>query len=120
MFQAIPIVFTLERGFTDGQTGLTFIALGFGGLFGAAASFHFSVRYASLIPKWHGFPPPEERLWGGMIAAPALVVGSLWFGWAGANPTLHWIVPCMGLAIIGFSMSLIFVSLLAYLVDTYL
>ncbi|KAF7969427.1 hypothetical protein HWV62_27375 [Athelia sp. TMB] len=120
LFQAVPIVFAEERGFGDGQTGMTFIAIGVGACVGAIGSFRFSVRYAGLIGKWHGFPPPEERLMGAMIAGPALVVGSFWFGWAGNNPHLHWIVPCIGLAWIGFSVSLIFVSLLAYLVDTYL
>lgn len=72
------------------------------------------------MSRWKGFPPPEERLYGAMAAGPCLVIGALWFGWAGNYEHVHWIVPMLGMIWIGMSVSLIFVSLLAYLVDTYL
>lgn len=72
------------------------------------------------MKKWKGFPPPEERLYGAMIAGPCLVIGSFWFGWSGNYPGVHWIVPALSTIFIGISVSLIFMSLLAYLVDTYL
>jgi hypothetical protein len=113
-------VFIKKRGFTIAQNGLVFIGVGIGSTIGALLNTWFSSHYPSLIKKWKGFPPPEERLYGAMLAGPCLVVGILWFGWTGQYPSVPWYVPAIGTILIGMSVSLIFVSLLAYLIDTYL
>ncbi|KZP14003.1 MFS general substrate transporter [Athelia psychrophila] len=120
MFDAVPIVFYELRGFSLGKTGLVFISFGLGAIGGSAINFYYSLQYAKLIPRWKGFPPPEERLYGAMIAGPALIVGAFWFGWTGNYPQISWIWPALALILIGLAVSLIFVSLLAYLVDCYL
>ncbi|KAF7969429.1 hypothetical protein HWV62_27379 [Athelia sp. TMB] len=120
LFEAVPIVFVEERGFSLGKNGLIFIAFGLGAVGGSAINFYYSLQYAKLIPRWKGFPPPEERLYGAMIAGPALIIGAFWFGWTGNYPQIHWIWPALALIFIGLAVSLIFVSLLAYLVDCYL
>ena len=120
VFEAVPLVFIDTRGWGLGSDGLAFIAVGLGSCLAAGLNFFFSVRYASLIEKWKGFPPPEERLYGAMVAGPCLVTGVLLFGWTGQYPNVHWIAPAFGMILVGISVSLIFASLSAYLVDVYL
>lgn len=120
VFEAVPIVFIDKRHFGLSADGLMFIGVGIGTCLGALINLHFARRYAALVQRWKSFPPPEERLYGAMIAGPSLVIGALWFGWAGQYTNVHWVVPALGLILIGLSVNLIFASLLCYLVDTYL
>ncbi|KAG6878237.1 hypothetical protein C0993_010359 [Termitomyces sp. T159_Od127] len=105
LFQAFPVIFIQRRGFTIGEDGLIFIGVGIGTTLGSYLNYVLSSHYPQLIKKWKGFPPPEQRLLGGMIGGPGLVVGAFWLGWTGEYSS----VPCM-----------IFMSFLSYLVDTYL
>ncbi|KZP13990.1 MFS polyamine transporter [Athelia psychrophila] len=120
LFEAVPIIFVETRHFSINADGLMFLGVGIGTCLGALLNLLFSRRYAALTKRWRGFPPPEERLYGAMIAGPALVAGALWLGWAGQYAGVHWVVPALGLILIGLAICLIFSSLLAYLVDTYL
>jgi len=120
LFEAVPLVYIGKRGWGIGADGVAFIAVGLGSCLAAALNFRFSVRFASLIEKWKGFPPPEERLYGAMVAGPCLVIGVLLFGWTGQYPNIHWLAPAFGMLLVGTSVGLIFVSLMAYLVDVYL
>jgi DHA1 family multidrug resistance protein-like MFS transporter len=47
-----------------------------------------------------------------MIAAPALVVGCLWLGWTGQYEAVPWIVPALATVLVGFAISLVFMSFL--------
>jgi len=120
LFEMFPIIFIEKRGFTISQNGLVFIAVGIGSSLGGALNVLFWSHYPGLIKKWKNFPPPEERLYGAMLAGPSFVIGIFWLGWTGQYPSVPWYVPAIGSILIGMSVSLIFVSLLAYLIDTYL
>jgi MFS transporter, DHA1 family, multidrug resistance protein len=91
---------------------LSFIGIAIGTTIGCVVTHLVSRKYNSLIDKWRGFPPAEERLYGAMIAGPSLVIGIFVLGWAGAYPSVHWIVPEIGAVIIGMCVSLTFHSLL--------
>ncbi|KAL1700521.1 major facilitator superfamily domain-containing protein [Schizophyllum commune] len=120
MFGAIPVIFEQIRGFSISQNGLIFIGVGVGTSLGALTNYFLSRHYPKLIVRWRGFPPAEERLYGGMVGAPLLVVGIFWLGWAGNYASVHWAVPAVATVAIGMAISLIFMSFLSYLVDTYL
>lgn len=119
LFEAVPIIFEMKRGFNLGESGLIFIAVGLGTTIGGIINVFMSLRYKSLTPFWHNLPPPEERLWGSMIAGPVLVAGAFWFGWTGEYASVPWYVPALALIPIGISFTLVFISLLAYIVDCY-
>jgi DHA1 family multidrug resistance protein-like MFS transporter len=87
---------------------------------GSAIEYHLSSRFLILVEKWKGFPPPEERLYGAMIAGPSFVAGALLFGWTGQYSSIHWIVPEIGMILIGTSVGMNFMSQLGYLMDVYL
>ena len=112
MFEALPFIFINTRGFTIGESGLVFIGVGLGTSFGAYLTLPLTRHYPALIIKWRGFPPPEERLYGAMIGAPALVIGAFWLGWTGQYASIHWTVPALATIPIGISVSLIFNSFL--------
>lgn len=119
MFEAFPIIWIVKRDFTIAQSGLIFIGVGIGSSIGALFNLLFTRHYPGLMQKWRGFPPAEERLYGAMLAGPCLVVGIFWVGWTGQYPSVPWYVPAIGTILIGMSVCLIFGSLLAYLIDTY-
>ncbi|KAJ7690223.1 hypothetical protein B0H17DRAFT_936295, partial [Mycena rosella] len=77
-----------------------------------------SRNYPTLIKTWRGFPPPEERLWGGMVGGCAFIIGIFWLGWTGAYPGVPWYVPALSTVLVGMSISAIFISFLSYLVET--
>ncbi|KAF7378065.1 MFS general substrate transporter [Mycena sanguinolenta] len=120
LLQAFPIIFIEKRGFTIGQNGLTFIAMGIGSTAGSALNLWLSRDMPRLIKEWRGFPPPEKRLPGGMVGSIAFVVGILWLGWTGNYDSVKWYVPALGAILVGMGFALIFISCLSYLVETYL
>ncbi|KAF9069463.1 major facilitator superfamily domain-containing protein [Rhodocollybia butyracea] len=120
LFEAFPIIFMERHGFTLSQNGLVFIGVGIGSTLGAALNYYFSIVYSRHIPRWKGFPPAEYRLYGAMVGAPALVIGAFWLGWTGEYTNVPWAVPAVATVVLGFAISLIFMSFLSYLIDTYL
>ncbi|KAF9458424.1 multidrug transporter [Collybia nuda] len=120
LFQAFPIVFMNRRGFTIAQDGLMFIGVGIGTSIGSLINVFTTAHYPELIKKWKGFPPPEHRLFGAMLGSPLLVIGAFWLGWTGEYSSIPWYVPGLSTIVIGMGISLIFMSFLSYLVDTYL
>ncbi|KAF7368735.1 MFS general substrate transporter [Mycena venus] len=119
LFQAFPIIF-LKRGFTIGQNGLVFLSVGIGSASGTALNIFISRHYPKLIKAWRGFPPPEERLLGAMVGCTTFVIGIFWLGWSGQYASVPWYVPALSGVVLGFSVCIIFISFLSYLVETYL
>ncbi|GAA5919902.1 hypothetical protein JCM1841_002104 [Sporobolomyces salmonicolor] len=120
LFSAFPIIWQELRGFNAGEGGLIFIGVGIGTTIGAVTNIIVQRHYRELVPLWHGHPPPEERLYGAMIAGPFLVIGMFYLGWTGNYPSIHWAVPAVATIFIGASFSLVFISFLSYLVEVYL
>ncbi|GAA6034746.1 hypothetical protein JCM8097_001149 [Rhodosporidiobolus ruineniae] len=120
LFSVLPIVFEQLRGFNPLESGLVFIGVGLGTTFGAIISVAVQRHYRVLIPKWHGVPPPEERLWPAILSGPFLVIGIFWLGWTGNYPSVPWYVPALATVCVGCSFSMVFISFLTYLVEVYL
>ncbi|THH13906.1 hypothetical protein EW146_g6361 [Bondarzewia mesenterica] len=120
LFEAFPVTFIGKHGLTLSQDGLIFIGAGIGTTVGAFFNLYLSKSYPMLMKEWRGFPPPEKRLYGAMFGGPALVIGIFWLGWTGEYSSVPWYVPAISTIVIGFAITLIFMSFLNYLVDTYL
>jgi hypothetical protein len=112
VFQAFPIIFSEIHHFDIADTGLIFIGTGIGTTIGALINYILTLGYPELIVKWRGFPPPEKRLYSGMIGAPTLVIGAFWMGWAGNYESVPWYVAGLSTIIVGMGISLIFMSFL--------
>ncbi|KAI0281088.1 MFS polyamine transporter [Russula brevipes] len=120
LLKAVPVIFIVNRGFSISQNGLIFIGLGIGTTIGAVSNLLIlGDRYEKLMKEWRGFPPPEQRLYGATIGGPLLVVSCLWLGWTGAYSAVWWYVPALSTIGLGASITLIYISFLTYLVDTY-
>ncbi|KAI0002446.1 MFS polyamine transporter [Russula compacta] len=121
LFEALPVIFIDRHGLSISHSGLIFFGISIGTTIGAVSNLLITGgKYKELIKEWRGFPPPEQRLYGAAIGGPLLVIGSFWLGWTGAYESVPWYVPALSTIVIGAAISLIFVSFLGYLVDTYL
>lgn len=114
-FSMFPVIWGELRGFNLGESGLIFLGVGIGTTIGAGINILLQRHYRELVPKWKGFPPPEERLIGSIVAGPCLVIGIFWVGWTGFKPSIPWYVPGLATIVLGISFSLVFISFLSYI-----
>ncbi|KAJ6112013.1 hypothetical protein N7523_008074 [Penicillium sp. IBT 18751x] len=100
MFAAFPIIYEVERGWSEGVTGLSFLGILVGILISTAATFPMNVYPLSFL---------------GAIALP---VGLFWFAWAN-SPSIHWMASIAAGVPFGFGMVMVFLPVLNYLIDAY-
>lgn len=62
-------------------------------------------------------PVPEKRLYSMFFGGIAFCAGQFITGWA--PPTVHWMLPCFGLVLLGTGFFCVFQSAINYLVDTF-
>ena len=77
-----------------------------------------SDRYLKHMQQKHGSSKPTHRLLHMLIGSVLLPIGLLVYGWT-TKPSVHWIVPLFGTAIVGCSMILSILPTNNYLIDTY-
>ncbi|KAL3964475.1 hypothetical protein ACCO45_001479 [Purpureocillium lilacinum] len=68
--------------------------------------------------KAGGMAPPEARLPPALVGSILLPVGLFWFAWTNGN-SVHWVVPIIGSGFFAAGIVLVFLSLMNYLVDSY-
>lgn len=120
--QSIESVFGTLYGFNEAQVGLVQISMFIGEFVGAIACLpqdRYYQRSAKRNTVNPGHPIPEARL---MLSIPAsflgLAGGLFWYGWASQSYE-SWILPCVGLALVGFAIMIIVVAVVHYLTDAY-
>lgn len=117
-FAAFPIVFQLGRGWSPGIGGLAFCGLAVGMTLAVIGNIVDNKRYARVAAAHGGMAPPEARLPAAMVGSVLIPVGMFWFAWTN-GPDVHWAVPIIGSGVFGAGIVLIFLSLMTYLVDSY-
>ncbi|PQE22931.1 bicyclomycin resistance protein [Rutstroemia sp. NJR-2017a BBW] len=105
-------------GFGQGPIGLAFLGRAVGNITGMIVYGLFSDRYIRYKKSQEGYMKPEHRLPLMLLGAIVLPAGLFLYGWS-AEKHLHWIVPLIGTAIVGFSMLLALLPTDNYLVDVY-
>jgi multidrug resistance protein len=118
MFAAFPIVYQVNRGWSEGIGGLAFIGVAVGMMFAVAYSIFDNRRYNRVATENNGKAPPEARLPPSMLGSIFLPLGLFWFAWTN-YPSIHWSVSIIGTAPFGFGMVLVFLSIMNYLIDAY-
>lgn len=118
MFAAFPIVFQQQRGWSPGIGGLAFIGVMIGMIFAVMYSIWDNKRYQNVEAKHNGKAPPEARLPPAMLGSIFLPIGLFWFAWTN-YPSIHWAASIVGTAPFGFGMVLVFLSIMNYLIDSY-
>lgn len=120
-FEAFPIVFTENRGWSLSMSGMSFLGIGAGLVIGSALTPFFNRFYDRAARKAanEGVPtPPEARLVGCCVGATLLPVGLFIFAWT-SSPNVHWIVPILASVPFGMGFLLIFTGMQLFLIDAY-
>ncbi|KAF9244116.1 MFS general substrate transporter [Melanogaster broomeanus] len=101
-------------GFSVGERGTTYICLTIGSLFGWLVNMYQEELYRKHVGK----KGPEARLCSALVAAFFLPTGMLIYAWT-ARPTIHWIVPLIGLTVFMVGTFVIYQVVFIYLADCY-
>jgi hypothetical protein len=119
-FQAYPIIYEETYGFTGGQEGLTFLAIGIGASIACLIYLGWDVITRRARAQNKAWVQKEEmrRLPLACLAGPFFILSCFWVGWT-ARKDIHWIVPVLAGIPYGIGYLLIFMALLNYLVDAY-
>ncbi|EMC96762.1 hypothetical protein BAUCODRAFT_34154 [Baudoinia panamericana UAMH 10762] len=115
---AFPIEFEEERGWNKLVGSLPFLAVLLGVIIGAAANL---LNQKFYIKRWKANncrPVPEARLPPMMGGSFIFVAGLFIFAWT-SSPSIPWIAPCIGAALLGLGFFTIFQAALNYLIDTF-
>ncbi|EWG53339.1 hypothetical protein FVEG_11794 [Fusarium verticillioides 7600] len=114
LFTTFTQVFEGQYGFGSGISGLSYIGVGTG-MFTGLFTFNIADK---MINAKNATPKPESRLAMTMVATPLLAVGLFWYGWS-AEEKVHWIVPIIGTAFVGFGILSIMLPSQLYVVDLF-
>ncbi|CCE63520.1 hypothetical protein TPHA_0F00330 [Tetrapisispora phaffii CBS 4417] len=119
MLEAYPIVFVEGYGFlVNGE--LPYIALIVGILICTVFLWKFEEYYLKKCREAGGLVP-EIRLYPIIYSGVVFAIGILWFCWTGYYPKkIHFMVPTVAGAFIGFGLFGIFLPCLNYIIESYL
>lgn len=108
LFTTFPMVFEEQYGFSSGLSGLAYLGLGIGMIFGVIL---FSKLSDKMLKQQAGGKEmkPEYRLPLMVYVTPVVPIGFFWYGWS-AQEHVHWIVPILGTALIGIGSLFVIVS----------
>lgn len=110
LFTTFPRVFQDQYGFSKGGIGLTYLGVGIGSIFGLLFCGAISDRIVKRMTEANGgTPKPEYRLPAMFIGAFIIPMGLFLYGWT-AEYKVHWILPIIGSAFVGFGLFTIMVS----------
>lgn len=118
LFGAFPVVFQVERGWSEGVGGLAFLGVAVGMVTAIAMGGYWQTRYNATAAKYGGVAPPEARLVPTMVGGIAIPVGMFWFAWT-SYPSIHYMSPIAAGVPFGFGLTLIFLGITNYLIDAY-
>jgi len=120
--ESIEQIFAENFNFSDRSVGVVQLSLFVGEVVGFIACLPQNSYYIHSA-RWNketpGQPVPEARL---MLSIPAsfigLAGGLFWYAWA-SSPGLSWVLPALGLGLIGFGIVIIVNTAVVYLTDAY-
>lgn len=115
---SIPIIFGEIRGWSPFVATLPFLSILLGAMGGAAANVYNQTLYNKAYHAAGNRAVPEKRLPPMMVGSVLFSGGQFLTGWT-ASPNFHWILPCIGLVLLGIGFFTIFQAALNYLVDTF-
>lgn len=120
--QSVEQVFVGLYGWNAVQSGYVQAAVAIGEILGWSGSIISAKLYfasASRNKENPGEPIPEARLYMSIIGGFVGVTGGLFvYAWT-AYPTIHWIAPAIGLAMVGFGINVIVIAIADYITDCY-
>lgn len=120
--QSVTQVYTANYHWEEYQAGLVQAALVIGEIFGFLACILQNKYYAKVAEVNKDNPNssvPEARLHLSVLGSfLGLTAGLFWYGWT-SYPDLHWILPSIGLGLIGFGSVIVMQAIMMYITDCY-
>lgn len=120
-FSSVVQTFSTNYGFGTFQTGMIQLAITVGALIGTLINplqDWLYLRTASRNPERPGKPIPEGRLYTSIPGSILFTGGLFMYGWS-SMPDVHWIVPTIGICIVGVGIYSIYMGVVNYLTDAY-
>jgi MFS family permease len=120
-FSSVVQTFSASYGFGTFQTGLVQLAITVGALIGTLINplqDWMYLRTASKNKERPGKPIPEGRLYTSIPGSFLFTAGLFMYGWT-CRPEIHWIVPAIGICIVGVGIYSIYMGVVNYLTDAY-
>lgn len=116
---AVPIIFGEIRGWNLLQSELPFVAICLGSITGAALNTLNQLQYNKAYHAAGDRAIPEKRLPPMMLGSVLFASGQFITAWTAEPQNAPWIVPVIGLYLMGCGFNTIFQAALNYLVDTF-
>lgn len=122
--QSVTQVYTTLFSWPEWKTGTVQAAIAVGEIVGFLVCLLQNHLFAQQVAKDVGVPAldsksPEARLYlsvpGGFIG---LTGGLFWYGWT-AYPQLNWILPAIGLFLVGIGSMVVMQAIMVYITDSY-
>lgn len=114
-----PVVWTDVYGESLGISGLNFISLAVGSIFGAMVSIRFVDRiYRRLKEENGGAGRPEFRVPSMFVGSVLVPIGLFWYGWS-VQGHVHWIMPNIGISIFVTGTLVCLQGMQGYVIDSY-
>ncbi|OAP60427.1 putative MFS-type transporter [Fonsecaea erecta] len=119
LFEIFPVVFQQKRGWNSGVGELPLLSVIIGGCMGGTVVCFQALRERKkTLTGWKRVP--EDRLPVMIVAGFLFPISMFWFAWSGEYNGVPWIVVTLAATSLVFSLTMIMVSCLSYLVDCYL
>ena len=121
--QSVVQVYRTNYGWAEYQAGLVQLSLVIGELLGFLACVLQNRLFAQAAAKVAAGQPnlhlPEVRLYASILGSFFGLTGGLfWYGWT-SFPFLPWILPSIGLGIVGFGSMVVMQAIMMYITDAY-
>lgn len=120
--QSVEYVFESAYGWSSYDTGYVIGAVAIGEVFGWVASFYSTHLYfesARSNKEFPGEPKPEARLYLSIFGSFfGMTAGMFVYAWT-ASPSITWVAPAIGLAMVGFGIQLVVSAVADYIEDAY-
>ncbi|KAH6957941.1 major facilitator superfamily domain-containing protein [Ilyonectria sp. MPI-CAGE-AT-0026] len=124
-FGAFPLIFSTSHNFTLSQSGLSFLGLLVGMIFGIISDPIWRNNYQRLVRRRNddsdevdSRADPEFRLVPSIVGSIVIPVAIFGFGWTSYS-SIHWIVPIIFSSFFGFGIILVYSAIFTFLVECY-
>ncbi len=111
-FSSVPQTFSRDYGFDGFQTGMIQLAISVGAVIGTVVNPFQDILYlesAKRNGETPGKPIPEARLYTAIPGSLLFTAGLFMYGWS-SQPQVHWIVPTIGLMLVGIGIYSIYLG----------
>jgi len=115
---SIPIIFGEIRGWEPITATLPFLCILVGAVLGLGINIYNQILYNKVYHAAGNRAVPERRLFPMMLGSFLFAGSHFVVGWT-SRPDIHWVVPCIGLVMLGIGNFTIFQAGLNYIVDTF-